>query len=131
MFRFSLAALAAIALMACGGSTSGPSSYCDIADYASLGDHYCYGWAGSDNYPQASFDAISSTCTSSLGGTVVSGCPAANRLGTCTYTITSGGYTLDYSISLYSDGTNPLTLAEAQSLCTTIGTGYTTTWTAG
>jgi hypothetical protein len=97
------------------GGPGGPSSV--ACDEATGGVHLCYLYAG---LTAAQVTSVTSACTATTGGTIVSLCSTAGALGVCKETV--GGITA--SITYYGSAT--LTAAEAQMSCTASGG----TWTA-
>jgi hypothetical protein len=105
-----------------GGGGGGSATY--SCNYTTQG--LCWTW-NAGNVPSSAnvVSAWQNACTMGMGMTVAA-CPTSGAVGKCTFTTTSGGYSISQTVYYYP----PLTAATGMQSCMTNNQGsVTATWT--
>ena len=104
-------------LAACGGGggSSGGGNTTLACNLQAQGG--CFEWSGPESSIGTVQTAFNQAC-SSEGGSAVSACPSANRVGKCTLVVTQGTISVTIVTSLYSP---TYTATTAQQECTSSG----------
>jgi hypothetical protein len=119
IFLGSFIVLAAI-VAGCGSSSSSDSTPSVFCSTSLGGTSTCYGYT---NLTASEQSSVSSECTQSLQGSVVSACPTSGLAGCCKYS--AGGITTDECYYQESGGVDPTT--SGQQACTAVSG----TWSTG
>ena len=97
-----------------GGSSGGASTFaCDYANYSGTNTHWCWSWDAS-SVPSAAavISAYQMACTQGMG-TAVTACSTSGAVGKCTFTSTTGSYSVSQTIFYYAPITQQVAMQPA------------------